>query len=363
MLGERIGERDSVLTDAERLRDRRDEQSRIRDRRQVDEDGPVAELRRKLLGCRDRQPRLARPTRTGQRHEPDLAAPEQSRDGRDLEPPSDQRRRGRGKQRRRRAAGLGRGKGRVMAEDRALQLAEPAARLDAELVDQHPPRGVIRLECLLLPAGAVQRDHVLLAQPFPEGLGGDQPLELADEGAVLTQCEVSLVPELERTEARVIEGTRLDGSHGLVREVGQSRTAPELESCLDVRRRIVRGIGCERPLRALDQPFESLEVQLTPGEPRPVARAVALDPLRAERAPEPVHVHLECPRGRIGRLVGPNRIHEMIAGDDRAARQQELREQCALLRRAEAHRAPVDEDFDRAKDPELVHRKQPLSRS
>src|SRR5580765_3900713 len=199
IVGERIGERDSAFTDTERLGDSRNEERRIPDRREVDEGGSVAELRRKLLGCRD------------------------------LEPPSDQRRRGRGKPSRRGSAGFGRGERRILAEDRALQLAELPAWLEAQLVGQHSPRDVIRLERLLLPARAVQREHVLLAQAFPVGLLGDQPLELADERTVLAQRQASLVPKLERTQPRVVERARFCDSQRLIREIGQSRTAPQLE--------------------------------------------------------------------------------------------------------------------------------------
>ena len=65
-----------------------------------------------------------------------------------------------------------------MAENRPLELAERRAWLDAELVGERPARVPVGGECILLAAGAVEREHELLAQPLAVGLGGDQLAEL-----------------------------------------------------------------------------------------------------------------------------------------------------------------------------------------
>ena len=73
----------SPLLRAERLRDRLDHERRIAQRREPDPEHPRLELRHELRGRLDRQPRLPRAARTGQRHEP-RAVPHQRRDLRDL---------------------------------------------------------------------------------------------------------------------------------------------------------------------------------------------------------------------------------------------------------------------------------------
>lgn len=176
---------------------------------------------------------------------------------------------------------------------------------------------------------------------------------------MLAEGEESLVPDLECAQARVIEWASLDSAERLVCEIGQSRTTPERESCLDVARGVVCVTGRESTLRTRHKALEAVEVKLTLLKVRPVARAVALDPLRSQHAPKPVHIDLERRRGRRGWLVPPNRIHELIPGDDRPPRQQQLCKQGTLLRRTETYSPPIDEHLYRAEDSELVHPQHP----
>ena len=88
----------------ERLRDRGYEQLRIRDRREADEQGAVAELGLERMGDGEPQPGLARPSRARERDETRALVAEERADRRVLEPAADERRRGHG-QRPRRARG------------------------------------------------------------------------------------------------------------------------------------------------------------------------------------------------------------------------------------------------------------------
>ena len=60
----------------------------------------------------------------------------------------------------------------------ALELAQPLARLDPELLDQLPARVLVRLQRVGLPVGAVEREHQLRAQALAVRVLVDQPLEL-----------------------------------------------------------------------------------------------------------------------------------------------------------------------------------------
>src|SRR5207244_1760102 len=86
---------------------------------------------------------------------------------------------------------------RVLAEDRLLQLLERGTRLDPQLVDEVPPRRLVRLQRLRLPAGAVEREHQLAAQAFSERMPGDQLLELADDLRVTAVPEIAVDALLE----------------------------------------------------------------------------------------------------------------------------------------------------------------------
>jgi hypothetical protein len=65
-----------AFRDAQRVGDRRTEQRRILHRREVDEAGPVTELRADVLGDGQRQSGLPSPARAGERDEANVALPE-----------------------------------------------------------------------------------------------------------------------------------------------------------------------------------------------------------------------------------------------------------------------------------------------
>ena len=68
---------------------------------------------------------------------------------------------------------------RLLAEDRRVHAAQQRARLEAELLDEQLPSLAVDLERLRLPAGAVEREHELRAQPLAQRVRADEALELA----------------------------------------------------------------------------------------------------------------------------------------------------------------------------------------
>ena len=130
----------------------------------------------------------------------------------------------------RRRGRLLRRQGRVMAKDRLLELLQGRARLDAELVDEQPPRLAIDLERLGLATRAVERLHEHGPQPLAEWVLADEHLDLADELGVAAEREVGLEPPLERLQAELFEARNLGLRERLVGEVGKRRPAPEVES-------------------------------------------------------------------------------------------------------------------------------------
>ena len=114
-----------------------------------------------------------------------------------------------------------------LVEDRALQLLQRAARVDPELVGEHPAGILVRVERLRLPTTAVQGQHELPAQPLAEGVLRQEPLELRDEIALASELELGVESILERGEAQLVEARDLGLGEGLVAEVGQRRPSPE----------------------------------------------------------------------------------------------------------------------------------------
>ncbi|HET9198188.1 MAG TPA: hypothetical protein VFN92_08060, partial [Solirubrobacterales bacterium] len=67
---------------------------------------------------------------------------------------------------------------RILLEDPSLEVAQRWRRLDPELVGERAPGLLIRGERLCLPPRPVEREHLLPAQTFPEGVTRDQRFEL-----------------------------------------------------------------------------------------------------------------------------------------------------------------------------------------
>ena len=108
-----------------------------------------------------------------------------------------------------------------------MQLLELAARLDSELVDEDPAPLLVRLERFGLATRAVEREHVLPAQPLPDGMLLDETLELAHKLGMARRVEVRLYPFLERREPKLLEVGDVRLRKSLKGEVGERRPAPE----------------------------------------------------------------------------------------------------------------------------------------
>ena len=106
------------------------------------------------------------------------------------------------RRRRRRAGDLEPG---VLSQHRAVQLLELATRLDAELVDKQPAPRLVGLQRFGLPAGTVEREHVLAAQSLPYGIFLDKDFELTDELPVATHLQIRLHALLESRKPELLE--------------------------------------------------------------------------------------------------------------------------------------------------------------
>ena len=133
-------------------------------------------------GDLDRQPRLADAAGPGERHEARVL--EQREHGAHVVVAAERRRRRRGRD----VLARGRGERRVVGEDRLLEVAQLGPGLEPQLVQRRP--GVLEGgERVGVPAGAVEREHLLAAQALAQGMLGDERLELADEAGVLAVVE------------------------------------------------------------------------------------------------------------------------------------------------------------------------------
>src|SRR5690349_18889008 len=94
-------------------------------------------------------------------------------------------------------------------------------RLDPELLDERLSGRPVRLECVGLPADAVEGKHELGPEPLPERMDGDQLLEPAYGVSVPTQGKPRVDLLLERRETEVLEPRSCELGERLVDEIGK----------------------------------------------------------------------------------------------------------------------------------------------
>ena len=100
---------------------------------------------------------------------------------------------------------LRRREGRVVAEDRLLQPLQRLARIDAEVVDERPPRLGVCVERLGLPVGAVEGEHLLRAEPFAQRVLTHEQIQLAEGLFVAAEREVAVDPLDQRRQPQLVE--------------------------------------------------------------------------------------------------------------------------------------------------------------
>ena len=201
---------------------------------------------------------------------------------------------------------------RLLAQDRALELLQPRAGLDPELVDQDAPCLPTCLERLVLTSRAVESEDLLLAEPFPIGVLGDERFQRRRQAVVPAAGELGLIRELDGREAELLEALRLGRRRRISRQVGQRRPAPERQGRAQAARGHLRVSGCECPPPTFHFPFEACEVELGVVERDAVARSRGLDSRRPQRPAQLVDVDLKGLDRRRRRVASPEAVHEPI---------------------------------------------------
>ena len=140
---------------------------------------------------------------------------------------------------------LGRRQPGLLTQDRALELLQPGAGLDPELVDEDAPRLPACLERLVLTSRAVEGEDLLLAEPLPVWVLGDERFQRRRQGVVPAAGELGIVPELDGCDPELLEALRLGRRRRISRQVGQRRPAPERQGRAQAARSLLRVSGRE----------------------------------------------------------------------------------------------------------------------
>ena len=183
-----------------------------------------------------------------------------------------------------------------MVEDGFLEALELVVRLEPELVVQQPPARAIDLERVRLAAAAIEGQHQLAAQTFPQWLLAHEPLELGNQLRVAPQRELGLDPLLARRQQLLFQPGSLGAGEG-VAQLGQRDSTPERQPFPEQR----CGLGGLLRARRRHQQLEAMEVELAVADPDEVAGGLGQDQIPAERLAQLGDVHLERRPGGVGR--------------------------------------------------------------
>ena len=241
----------------------------------------------------------------------------------------------------------------VLAQDRVVQAAELGRRLDADLVDQSPPRVAIGLERLGLPPAPVQREHPLPVEPLAERVLRQQRIDLADDLLMAARSQVGLDRQLLGGQAQLLEPPDLGHRERLVGDIRQRIAAKQRERLAS--RSVRRPAVLCRPGRLGDEPLEAADVHELAVDPQLVPAPAGEDLGAAvvgqhlAQAPDVVLHHLG---GAGGRVVSPQPFDQPVGGDRAIRLETEHGKDGALLRSAEGDRAVVDGGLEVSKDVE-----------
>ena len=161
-----------------------------------------------------------------------------------------------------------------MAKDRALELLQPWAGLDPELLAEGPPSASVRLERLCLTTASVEGEHQLGAQALAVGMRGNEGLELGDERVLAPEREVRFDPGLERGQSEFLQPRDLALGEGLEGEVGKRGSAPEGERIPKRQRRAFRLTARELAPTLLQEGLEAVCVETFRRHAQHVARCL-----------------------------------------------------------------------------------------
>ena len=204
-----------------------------------------------------------------------------------------------------------------------MNAAELGPRIDAQLLAEHLPRVVKRLQRLGLAATPVQRDHQQAAHPLAQWVLRDQRGELGYGLLVAAQVEQHLGAFLGGGRAQLGEADPL-GRGERPRNPGERRSVPFAERGVQGRDRPVQVAGGAQTAALLQAPLENDGVHLAGVQAQRVTAArrgqdlagPAPGTARLQHPAQPGHVGVHAALGAGRGLLSPHGVDELITGDD-----------------------------------------------
>jgi hypothetical protein len=149
---------------------------------------------------------------------------------------------------------------------------------------------------------------------------------VGNEGGMTSERQVALDAQLERDEAKLLEPVGPALGERLVREIGKSGTAPEIERIPEDRDGSGRVTDADEPLPFRNQTLESRRVDIPVVDANQVPGHARDDSVRPQRLPQRVRVYLEGSLCRGREALTPDGVDQPLGGNDLVRMQQELGE-------------------------------------
>ena len=197
----------------------------------------------------------------------------------------------------------------VVGKDRRFEVAQLAARLDAELFPQRRGRLVQRAQRVGLPPRAVERERELVLQVLTERVQCHHLGELRTDRRMATEQQVGGEPILQGGEPALLQPCAQCEHPFDVDEVSKHRAAPQR---IGLEQQLASGCGLrisEQRMPAIGEALEPVQVDVVRVDDEPVAGLVEceLSARRFDDAAQTRHVGLQRSVRRRRRCIAPDR--------------------------------------------------------
>ena len=236
-----------------------------------------------------------------------------------------------------------------------LELTQRAPGFDPELGQERPPRCAVCLQCLALAAGAVEREHQLCAEPFPQRVPRDEPFQLWHETVVSAEGKLRFDSVLQRRDVQLFEALDLVLGKAFVREIRQRGSPPERECAAELVRRLRVLAALEGRPALGEQPLEAVAVELVRLHCERIRAANRPDAVGRQLLAQRRHAVLEHLGGSRWRALAPELVDDDVARQRLVAVEEQEGQHCALPRAAERELSFPVERLERPEDA-VVHR-------
>ena len=249
---------------------------------------------------------------------------------------------------------------RILRQDGPLELAQPLARLDTELLDERPPGVLVGLERVRLPVAPVQRQHELRARALAVRMLGGEPLKGWHDLSVAAERKFGLDQLLEGAHPQLIQPANLELGELLIRKITERRAAPQRERRLERRGGMLRTARGELASALGEELLKPMRIEAVWVESQPVAVLAGLDQFASaarqvagERPPQPRDADLQRLHRAGLRALSPELVDQPVGRQRLVAMQEKQRQERPLLGARDRDHPALVEDLERSKDAEV----------